>query len=199
MIDVPSHGQPGVGGQSPRPLWAPPILAGINFLIFSRAAAAAADVDDDALNEAHWAYMDGLAAGMVARGPTLGADRETWTGSIHIVELPDVVAARAFVADEPYQRAGLFDHHLIRRFENRLGRTMWEFPGAPDESRFFVLADAPVQLPRERLIVWGDLFTTDDGRPAGIALALQAPARAEVEALVGDDAEIFDWEFGGRR
>jgi uncharacterized protein len=168
-------------------------------LIFSRAAAAAAEVDDDVLNEAHWSYIDGFAAGMAARGPTLGTDRETWTGSIHIVDLPDIAAARAFVADEPYQRADLYDHHLIRRFENRLGRTMWEFTGTPDESRFFVLADAPVQLPRERLIVWGDLLTADDERPAGVALALQAPALAEVEALVGCDAEIFDWEFGGRR
>ena len=41
-----------------------------------------------ALTEEHWSYMDRFADGMLARGPTLAPDRETWTGSIHIVELP---------------------------------------------------------------------------------------------------------------
>ena len=73
--------------------------------------------------------MDRFADGMIARGPTLGADRETWTGSLHIVDLPSAEAAREFVEREPYNRAGLFEQHIIRRFKNLLGRTMWEFPG----------------------------------------------------------------------
>ena len=43
----------------------------MDFLIYSRAAPNAADIEDeDALNEAHWSYMDRFADGMVARGPT---------------------------------------------------------------------------------------------------------------------------------
>jgi hypothetical protein len=58
------------------------------------------------------------------------------------------------------------------------------------------------------LIVHGELFTPDGTRPAGVVLALQAPAREAVEALVGSaqdgldrhfDVQILDWEFGGRR
>jgi hypothetical protein len=65
----------------------------MEFLVYSRAAPnAAATEDEDALNEAHWAYMDRFADGMVARGPTLGPDRATWTGSIHIVDLPDSIS-----------------------------------------------------------------------------------------------------------
>ncbi len=45
------------------------------------------------LVEAHWSYMDGFAEAMIARGPTLTADRETATGSVHIVDLPDLDAA----------------------------------------------------------------------------------------------------------
>ena len=71
--------------------------------------------------------MDRFAEGMVARGPTLAADRATWTGSLHIVDLPSADAAQKFVEREPYNRAGLFEEHLIRRFDNLLGRTMWEF------------------------------------------------------------------------
>jgi hypothetical protein len=157
--------------------------------------------------------MDRFADGMVARGPTLGADRETWTGSIHIVDLPSAEAAREFVEREPYNRAGLYEHHIIRRFKNLLGRTMWEAARASDEPRFFVIAPTVplpdfTALPRERLIVHGELLTPDGATPAGGALALQAPTREAVDALLRDgqagldehvDVEILDWEFGGRR
>ena len=170
---------------------------------------------DSALTEEHWSYMDQFAGGMIARGPTFAADRATWTGSLHIVDLPSAEAADRFVEHEPYNRAGLFAQHFIRRFSNRLGRTMWEFPGGSDDPRFLVIAHAPagVRLPdftalgRERLIVHGEL-RTEDSRPVGVALALQAPTRAAVDALLRDrdaefdqhlDVEILGWEFGGRR
>jgi hypothetical protein len=38
----------------------------------------------DALAEAHWSFMDGYAAAMIARGPTLTPDRSRWTGSMHM-------------------------------------------------------------------------------------------------------------------
>ena len=173
----------------------------MKFFIYSRAAAPTPE-DDPALTEEHWSYMDRFAAGMLARGPTLAPDRETWTGSIHIVELPSATAAHEFVAHEPYTRAGLFAEHLIRRFDDRLGRTMWEFPGASDDPRFVVITRGAVTLPaRERLIVHGELLTPDEGAPDGLALALQAPARDAVSALLGcgPDVRIMDWEFGGRR
>ena len=157
--------------------------------------------------------MDQFADGMIARGPTLGADRDTWTGSLHILELPSADAAREFIEREPYNRAGMFADHVIRRFRNRLGRTMWEAPSDPTEPRFFVIAhlrpstpnDPPPAIPQERLIVHGDLLTPDDAMPAGFALALQAPTREAVSHLVSTglderfDVEILDWEFGGRR
>jgi uncharacterized protein len=167
--------------------------------------------------------MDGFADGMIARGPTLAADRATWTGSVHIVDLPSAEAAREFVEREPYNRAGLFEQHIIRRFKNLLGRTMWEFPGGSDDPRFFVIAHVlaetgeqtpTVRLPdfkalaREWLIVHGELLTPDEARPVGVVLALQAPAQEAIDALVRDrqagldkhfDVQIHDWEFGGRR
>ncbi|HEX5620002.1 MAG TPA: YciI family protein, partial [Solirubrobacteraceae bacterium] len=178
----------------------PDTLGAVDFFVYSRAAPGAASVEHErALDEEHWSYMDRFADGMVARGPTLAADRETWTGSVHIVDLPSVDAAREFVEREPYNRAGLYEDHVIRRFENLLGRTMWEFPGEAVEPRFLVIAGSEAgALPSERLIVHGDLLTLDDARPAGVVLALQAPTRDAVDALVGD-GEIHDWEFGGRR
>jgi hypothetical protein len=60
-----------------------------------------------------------------------------------------------------------------------------------------------IALPRECLIVHGELLTPHDARPAGVALALQAPTRDAVDALLGLDqhldVRVLDWEFGGRR
>jgi uncharacterized protein YciI len=196
----------------------------MDFFIYSRAAPSTVDVEHErALDEEHWSYMDDFADGMTARGPTLAADRATWTGSVHILDLPNAEAAREFVEREPYTRAGLFEQHMIRRFKNLLGRTMWESGGASDDPRFFVIAHMLVDAgehagavllpefpaePRERLIVHGELLTPDEARPVGVAWALQAPTRKAVDALLRDrraglddrfEVEILDWEFGGRR
>lgn len=44
---------------------------------------------------------------MIARGPTLAADRATATGSMHMVELPDAAAARVFAFEELSYIAGV--------------------------------------------------------------------------------------------
>jgi uncharacterized protein YciI len=184
------------------------IVETIDFFVYSRAASSAAAAEHDrALDEEHWSYMDRFAAGMIARGPTLAPDRETWTGSVHILDLPSTEAAREFVEHEPYNRAGLFEDHAIRRFNNLLGRTMWEFPRRSLDPRFLVIAQLPLPdspaLRRERLIVHGELLTPDEARPAGVLFALQAPTREAVQEQAGldehDDVQILDWEFGGRR
>jgi uncharacterized protein YciI len=83
----------------------------------------------DELLEQHWAYMDQYAKEMIARGPTFADDGDTPTGSVHIVDLPDPVAARAFAFDEPNYQAGAYRDVLLRRWRNTLGRTMRDFPG----------------------------------------------------------------------
>lgn len=194
----------------------------MDFLVLSRATPAALDAEDDPeLDERHWSYMDAFAAAMTARGPTLGPDRLTWTGSIHVVDLPGPDAAREFVDREPYHRAGAYQQHDIWRFGNLLGRTMWQFDRVSEELRFFVLAHAaPHQLMhppplaslkeqvRQRLIVYGTLHNLDDNEPMGVALAVQVPTRHALDTLLSDgvarlgayrEMEIHDWEFGGRR
>jgi uncharacterized protein YciI len=191
----------------------------VDFFVYSRDAAGTADLrDDQELLEEHWSYMDRFADSMIARGPTLDADRETATGSLHVLALPSVDAAREFVALEPNNRAGLYGEHLIWRFENLLGRSMWEFSGQPTESRFLIIGRShlgrPVSaetLPAElvkRLVLYGALTTLDGAEPVGAALAVQAPDREAVDALIEDEGtglgahsevEVHNWEFGGRR
>jgi uncharacterized protein len=198
----------------------------MDFFIYSRDAPGTEALgDDDDLREEHWSYMDGFGDAMIARGPTLAPDRETATGSLHVLALPSVAAANEFVEREPNNRAGVYADHRILGFENLLGRTMWEFTGEPDEPRFLVVAHSghdqsepvpwrpvrPVALGvelRERLIVYGALTEPESGETVGVAFALQAPDRHAAMALLragapGLDAfravELHDWEFGGRR
>ena len=191
----------------------------LDFFVNSRDAAGTAALrDDQALLEQHWSYMDRFAESMIARGPTLDTDREIATGSLHVLDLPSVEAAREFVALEPNNRTGLYREHLVFRFENLLGRSMWEFPGEPTEPRFLIIGRSPVARPKPvgslpgellaRLILYGPLTTLDGDEPAGVALALQAPDREAVEAYLEDqgtglgaysEVEVLNWEFGGRR
>ena len=92
------------------------------------------------LLEQHWSYMDRYQAEMIARGPTLAADGDTPTGSVHILNLAGPAAARAFAFDEPNYQAGIYRDVLLRRWRNLLGRTMWDFPGGRDGgNRYLVL------------------------------------------------------------
>jgi hypothetical protein len=191
----------------------------LEFFVYSRDATGTANLrDDQELLEEHWSYMDRFAESMIARGPTLDTDRETVTGSLHVLALPSVEAAREFVALEPNNRSGVYGEHLVWRFENLLGRSMWEFSGQLVEPRFLIIGRShlarPVSadsLPEEllaRLILYGALTTLDGAEPVGVALALQAPDREAVDALIEDErtglgafseVEVHNWEFGGRR
>ncbi len=193
----------------------------MDFLVYGRSALAAGDDDTPQLDEAHWSYMDSFADRMTARGPTLSADRQTWTGSLHVVDLPSPDAAQVFACNDPYHGAGLFTEHLIRRFDNRLGRTMWDFTPRSGDVPFLVLAHSEKGDPprpdenalpspglADRLIVWGTLSSVAEQRPSGVVLALAAPDQETVRALIADEPailggsaqfEIHSWEFGGRR
>lgn len=177
-----------------------------------------AAADDPDLDERHWTYLDRFADVLTGRGPTLSHDRKTWTGSIHILDLPDVSAARAFVVHEPYHRAGAYVEHRIWRFDNLLGRTMWQFAGPVDGPLVFVLAPPrsarPVHLDLApdlagRLVVAGILSDPEQQGAAGDGLAVAAHAadHEALLALVGAAVPaartrhhtIHDWALGGRR
>ncbi|MFI7319490.1 YciI family protein [Streptomyces venezuelae] len=164
------------------------------------------------LGEEHWSYMDRYAAELIARGPTFADDGETPSGSVHIVELPDPAAARAFAHDEPNHQAGVYRDVLLRRWRNMLGRTMWDFPGGRTEgNRHLVLGlgpDRPTGLPtlpadQDELIAYGPLLSDDGTAWLGTAVLLRAPDPETARAVLSPDRyadiEVHAWEFGGRR
>ena len=180
------------------------------------------------LAEAHWSFMDGYAAAMIARGPTLTPDRTTWTGSMHIVDLPDARAAQVFAFQEPFYQAGVYDQVLVRRWRNALGRTMWDHPAEPgDDRRFLVIGRGNPDMEADRqaveaaqrrwfgerghrdgIILRGPLLADDGIGWMGSALLVQLVDRAAVEAMLAGapyvraglyaSVDVHDWQFGGR-
>ena len=162
------------------------------------------------LLEQHWSYMDRYKAEMIARGPTLADDGDTPTGSVHILDLPDSAAARAFAFDEPNYQAGVYRDVLLRRWRNLLGRTMWDFPGGrADGNRYLVLglgagpaADLTVPPGRDDLIAYGPLLSDDGTAWLGTAVLAQAPDPGTARAILTPDRyadiEVHNWDFGGR-
>ncbi|MER5743931.1 YciI family protein [Streptomyces sp. NPDC059913] len=162
------------------------------------------------LLEEHWSYMDRYAKEMIARGPTLTDDRESPTGSVHIVDLPDPAAARAFAFDEPGYQAGVYRDVLLRRWRNLLGRTMWELPGGGTDGDLYLVlglgagqaADLAVPADRDQLVAYGPLLSDDGAAWLGTAALLRAPdpgtARTVLTADRYADIEVHPWQFGGR-
>lgn len=157
----------------------------------------------------HRSYMDRYAEEMIARGPTLTGD-DTPTGSVHIVDLPDPAAARAFAFDEPTYQAGVYRDVLLRRWRNMLGRTMWDFSGGrTGGNRYLVLglgsgqaADLAVPADQDELIAYGPLLSDDGEIWVGTAALVRAPDPDTARAILTPDRyadiEVHNWQFGGQ-
>jgi uncharacterized protein YciI len=179
----------------------------MEFFCYHRDRPGSAELRQRLLAE-HWAYMDRFAASMIARGPTF--DGDTPTGSVHVLDLPDPAAARAFAFDEPGYQAGAYQDVLLRRWRNALGRTMWDFPGGrTGGDRYLVLglgegapADIEPAAGRDDLIAHGPLLSDDGATWLGTAVLLRAPGPDAARAVltVGRYAavEVRAWRFGGR-
>jgi uncharacterized protein YciI len=154
--------------------------------------------------------MDRYAAELIARCPTL--DGDTATGSVHIVDLPDPAAARAFAFDEPNRQAGVYRDVMLSRWRNMLGRTMWDFPGGREGgNRYLVLGLAcgeaadlvPPSDRRDDLIGYGPLLSDDGATWLGTAALVRAPDPGTARTFLTSDLyagiEVHAWEFGGRR
>jgi uncharacterized protein len=153
--------------------------------------------------------MDRFADEMIARGPTLTDDGELPTGSVHIVDLPDAEAARAFAFEEPGYQAGVYQDVLLRRWDNLLGRTMWDFHGGrEDGTRYLVLGLGSGEVADERpaeqdeLVAFGPLWSDDGALWLGTAVLVRAESADSARGVLAperyDVVEVHRWQFGGR-
>jgi uncharacterized protein len=163
----------------------------------------------DELLEEHWSYMDGYAAEMIARGPTLAGDGYTPTGSVHIVDLPDPAAAPCV----RLRRAQLPGRRVPGRpaapVEEHAGAHHWDFPGGRiGGNRYLVLglgtgpaADLAVPPDRDELIAYGPLLSDNSATWLGTVVLVRAPDPDTARAILTPDRyadiEVHNWQFGG--
>lgn len=174
------------------------------------------------LDEQHWAYLDDYADRLIARGPTLSGAGEH-TGSVHVVRLGDLATAIAFAHDEPYWRAGLYEHLEVVPFRNLLGVAMWQREPLAGAGRSW-LATLRLSIPRElsatgadaaasalradrSLVLCGLLLDPPATSATGLVAAFDAPSptlpaavATLAERLGGahDEATVERWRRGGR-
>ena len=77
--------------------------------------------------EAHFAYLEKHKDILVLGGALLADDGKTRTGSVLVINAPDLAAAEAFSQDEPFRKAGLFSTVKI----SRMRRGQWNPAAAP--------------------------------------------------------------------
>jgi len=68
------------------------------------------------LRQAHRDYLDAHGDQVVARGPLLSDDGETIVGSALLLDVADRAEAEALLADEPFNKAGVYGHFTIERW-----------------------------------------------------------------------------------
>jgi uncharacterized protein YciI len=182
-------------------------------------------VDDrlESLAEEHWSYLDDYADRLVARGPTLTADGSEHTGSVHVIDVDDLEAARRFAFHEPYYRFGVYSSVTLARFQSLPGGSMWD-PDARRDDRASTLArftwpsaqpafddeldDELARAAVADVLVFGGYVLTDDGRAStGLVLALDLDPDSDaldrlVFGLSAADASVTiqlqRWQRGGR-
>jgi hypothetical protein len=99
---------------------------------------------------------------------------------------------------------------LLRRWQNLLGRRMWDFAGGPEGGhRYLVLGlgsgrPAGISLPVDahELIAYGPLLSDDATAWVGTAALVGATDPETARSILTPDRyaaiEVHDWGFGGR-
>ncbi len=70
------------------------------------------------LRPEHKTFLARMADRIAFAGPLLADDGETMIGSLLVIDFPSADAARAWLADEPFTRAGLYGQTRIDAFAN---------------------------------------------------------------------------------
>lgn len=66
----------------------------------------------------HKAYLGAVAERIAFAGPFVHDDGQTMLGSLLVIDFPDRDAAHAWLADEPFNRTGLYASTTVQAFVN---------------------------------------------------------------------------------
>lgn len=99
----------------------------VQYLIHALDKPDSAALRDD-LRAEHEAYQASVSELYITRGPLLGDDDGNQIGSLMIIDVPDLDAARTFWENEPFTKGGLFE--TVEFYGWRFGRVFDRFRDA---------------------------------------------------------------------
>lgn len=168
-------------------------------------------------------YAKALGERLIGYGHIVSDDASQTLATTWFVQLENRAAAEAFVADDPLNRAGVYDRTDIRRWSNsflkraadykRKGMQQYFCTGSKiaDSAPFFAkhlhAHESYFKQYEESFIFRGPLRSPDGADNVGTALLLELPDRAAADnfwnnepfAANGgyqEDSRIYRWEFG---
>lgn len=168
-------------------------------------------------------YARALGERLIGYGHIVSDDASETLATTWFVQLDNRAAAEAFVADDPLNRAGVYERTDIRRWSNsflkraadykRMGMQQYFCTGSkiPNAAPFFArhlhAHETYFKNYQESFIFRGPLRSPDGVENIGTALLLELPDRAAAEKFWNnepfaanggyqDDSRIYRWQFG---
>jgi len=71
-----------------------------------------------AIRPAHKEYLARVADRICVAGPLLSDDQAKMIGSLLVIDFPSRAAAEAWLTEEPFTRAGVYDASVVTAFQN---------------------------------------------------------------------------------
>ncbi|MFN4998102.1 MAG: YciI family protein [Betaproteobacteria bacterium] len=71
-----------------------------------------------AIRPAHKEYLARVADRICVAGPLLSDDQAQMTGSLLVIDFPSRAAAEAWLTEEPFTRAGVYEASVVTAFQN---------------------------------------------------------------------------------
>lgn len=168
----------------------------------------------------HLSYLQENGHRLRFAGPLLADDGRTATGSNAIVEVSDRTDAEDFIAEEAFNRAGMFDDIEILRFESGLNNRQVHITPDPEREMFFCRWTTAARSgmssaggfevsqgdPSVRMLEGGALLTDDATQVIGGLFILEVHNRPAAEDFLAmdirrrsgdaDDVLVSRWRFG---
>jgi len=172
----------------------------------------------------HRKYLEKFTSKLIGHGPILSDDATREIGHAFFIELPNRDIAEAFIAEEPFARAGVYETVRVLRWSNSFLKQMEDYDHKPGQQLFFLIASKRRginDLLREHLhdhesyfkkfednfVFRGPLRSEDGTENYGSAIVMQLPNRQAMDdfwnnepynrnGVYEDDLVIYRLSFG---
>jgi uncharacterized protein len=150
-------------------------------------------------------YLAEVGETLILRGDIMSDDQKTQTATVMFIEFDDLVAARAFLANDPWYKNGVYKETFINRWTNGLKRTPDTLPYHEGESywhlrgygkpgtharRQEILADhigyyAPHDP--DKILIRGALLNAENEEWQGSAIVMEKASREDILTFLADE------------